>query len=243
METYLHRYQDGEYEAVWSELTALGNAIRLDEGLFLDAQAVAAETMQRVQRNVVTLLTQLQNSGYVFKPFSKKYRQPSKKVSAYIARIERRVGPLPLSIAAFMSIVGSVNLIGYFPGLDENGKEWGRELCPDPLVFEYPQSFFRWSVQAWAEDVAEFGKEEAGTFQLEFAPDEYHKDNISGGPPYSIKLPNGGMDALVENEWHHTMFVPYLRECFRWGGFPGLSRMQHPPIELLHDLRKNLVPF
>jgi hypothetical protein len=58
------------------------------------------------------------------------------------------------------------------------------------------------------------------------APDEYHKDNVSGGAPDEIHLPNSAMDAELENEWHETSFVEYLRVCFKWGGFPGFERVK-----------------
>jgi hypothetical protein len=85
------------------------------------------------------------------------------------------------------------------------------------------------------------------------APDVYHKDNVSGGTPYAIELPNPGADALVFGEWHHLRFVPYLRiAILDWGGFPGLShacspdqwRAKHPaPPAWLGDLTHDLVAF
>jgi hypothetical protein len=63
------------------------------------------------------------------------------------------------------------------------------------------------------------------TFLCPIAPDVLHKDNVSGGLPYSIKLPNAGADALLCNEWHNVGFIPYLRiAILDWGGFPGLSQ-------------------
>lgn len=243
MMEYLQRYKNGEYEAVWSELIALGADIRTNEIVYQDAQAVAVETMQRVQQNVVELLAQLRKMKYVFTTRRKKYSPPAKNVEEYIEHIEDIAGFVPLSIKSFMSIVGSVNLTGYFPELDEHGNEWGEEILPDPLVFEYPLKYFRSTFNSWSLDVSEFGIEEIGEFLLEFAPDEYHKENISGGAPYSIKLPNSGIDTFVENEWHKTAFVEYLRDCFHWGGFPGLCRASHPPYEQIRMLTQRLIPF
>jgi hypothetical protein len=60
-------------------------------------------------------------------------------------------------------------------------------------------------------------------FSLAFAPDVYHKVNVSGGTPYAIILPNAGADALIEIYGKQSYFVDYLRECFKWGGFPGFG--------------------
>jgi hypothetical protein len=36
----------------------------------------------------------------------------------------------------------------------------------------------------------------AGPFVLPLAPDRLHKDNVSGGPPYGIIVPDGCADRL-----------------------------------------------
>ena len=47
---YLERYLAGEYEQVWSELQALGPAVR-QKPYLAEARKVATETMRRVRRN------------------------------------------------------------------------------------------------------------------------------------------------------------------------------------------------
>lgn len=102
MATYLDRYLAGEYNAVWSELTALGPAIR-DEPLFADAQAVAHETMARARMNVETLIQRLTALGYHFisdalgeppTPFL----SPTQASLAEMRDLERTYGNLPLSV-------------------------------------------------------------------------------------------------------------------------------------------------
>jgi hypothetical protein len=57
-------------------------------------------------------------------------------------------------------------------------------------------------------------------FVLPVSPDMIHKDNVSGGPPYGIILPDGCADGLFVGET--TMpFVSYLNWVFRNGGSPG----------------------
>jgi hypothetical protein len=63
--TYLERYLAGEYEQVWAELVALGEAVR-DEPLHSDALAVARETMRRVRQNLEMLIPRLVTMGYQF---------------------------------------------------------------------------------------------------------------------------------------------------------------------------------
>lgn len=63
--TYLERYLAGEYEQVWDELQALGDAVR-EEPLHGDPLAVARETMRRVRKNLEMLIPRLVAVGYQF---------------------------------------------------------------------------------------------------------------------------------------------------------------------------------
>ena len=62
---YYDRYQRGERIEVWSDLIALGDAVR-QEPVYSDAVAVARETMTRARENVETLITRLDGIGYEF---------------------------------------------------------------------------------------------------------------------------------------------------------------------------------
>jgi len=63
--SYYDRYQRGERIQVWSDLIALGEAVR-QEPVYSDAVAVARETMARARQNVETLITRLDGIGYEF---------------------------------------------------------------------------------------------------------------------------------------------------------------------------------
>lgn len=65
MATFLERYLAGEHEAVWNELTALGDRA-LQPGILPDARAVARETTSRALRNLHTLASRLEALGYRF---------------------------------------------------------------------------------------------------------------------------------------------------------------------------------
>jgi hypothetical protein len=54
---------------------------------------------------------------------------------------------------------------------------------------------------------------------LPLAPDKFHKQNVSGGGPYGVVLPDACVDGLFS--WETTMpFVSYLNWAFSEGGFP-----------------------
>jgi len=92
--------------------------------------------------------------------------------------------------------------------------DWPEELTgayPDPLLV-IP------SCEILAYDEENRYRE---AYRLCIAPDEYGKEDVSGGAPYTIVLPNPAIDAPLDNEGHETTFVDYLRIYFRWGTFPG----------------------
>ena len=123
--------------------------------------------------------------------------------------MERRVGPLPLSLCAWYEIVGSVDFTGSHP-------DWPEDLTggyPDPLFISPAGYALEYDEENWYRE----------EYRLNIAPDAYHKEDVSGGPPYTIRVPDTAMDAPLVDESHETTFVDYLRICFRWGGFPGWS--------------------
>lgn len=220
---YLERYQNGEYEQVWQELQDLGAGIR-NEPYYTQAKDVAKETMRRVRRNCERIILRLQGFGYVFGTYPDGTRRsfpvkpltlPSARMQADIDELESEAGPLPLSLVAFWQEVGSVDLVGMRPS-------WPTGL--DPLVVDPPEGPLS-DLYDKGEDVF-----------VALAPDDLHKDNISGGDPYGLELPNPSADFILMYERHDLFFVPYLRlAILHWGGFPGLEGrgMQFEPLEKL----------
>jgi hypothetical protein len=248
--TFLERYKSGQLAAVWDELAALGEAVR-DPAILADAMSVAHLTMERVATNIERLIARLASHGYEFgiRSDGTSYplaalTKPNAEFRASIAELERSAGTIPLSLRGFWDVAGSVSLIGR---LRDGWPDYS-----DPLVVEGPMAgladFREWHADL---DVHETAMREG--FFCPIAPDFLHKDNVSGGTPYAIALPNPGADALVVGEWHDVRFVPYLRiAILDWGGFPGLShtnpqdqwRAKHPaPPEWLADLKHDLVEF
>jgi hypothetical protein len=233
--SFLDRYRAGEHTQVWNELQSLGAAVRQEPHLS-DARAVAAETMQRVRRNCERIIAKLNKAGYRFDIYpdgSKRHHAPaalvppSKSTPKDIAELEQEVGAVPLSLVAFWQEVGSVDLVGRYPS-GINGL--------DPLVVDPPEGPLS-EVGMW-----EGEDDNEGNFSG-LAPDDLHKDNVSGGDPYGIILPNASADFLFLNERHNLHFVPYLQlAILKWGGFPGLDGSA-TRFDLLEMLRVDLEPF
>ena len=232
---YLERYRQGEHEQVWRDLQALGPAVRR-EPHYTQAREVAAETMRRVRRNCERLISRLGALGYVFDTFpdgshrhypAEPLTPPSDAMRADCAEVEAEAGPLPLSLVAFWQEVGAVDWVGMHPA-------WPDGL--DPLVVDPPEGALS-SLFGYEEEEGE-----AGRF-VDLAPDDLHKDNVSGGNPYGMRLPDPLADFMFLYEPHGLLFVPYLRlAILHWGGFPGLDG-QGVQFEPLSGLVAGLEPF
>ena len=238
---FLERYLSGEYVPVWDELQALGPAVRL-EPHYSQAREVVAETMRRVRRNCERLVPRLRALGYVFGTYPDGtggyYTQgplvpPSEKTLADLAELKERAGPLPLSLAAFWQEVGTVDWVGRHPS-------WPDGL--DPLVVYEPEGAIS-DLDNWEELLEEGEVDASEPFTAGLAPDDLHKDNISGGDPYSVALPDPSADFVLLYERHGLLFVPYLRlALLRWGGLPGLDGRDER-FEPLGGLVAGLEPF
>jgi hypothetical protein len=238
MGSLLRRYEAGAYEQVWDELVTYGAVVR-EEPLLSEALAVARETMRRVRANIEVLLQRLDAAGYVFADAPvPRWEGPCADALAQIHALEALVGPIPLSIRACYEMIGTVNFMGHHPALEPRADDrW--DALPDPLVIFPLHSVIadcreRMEDPEWDHDVP---------LDLPLAPDILHKANISGGGPYGVYVPDAAADAPLQKEWHATSFVNYLRLCVRWGGFPGLERYAHPPMELLQHLTDGLLPL
>lgn len=229
---FIERYKNGEFEQVWNDLQSLGSSVR-DEEYFSQAQMVAAETMVRVRRNCETLIQRLREMDYMFDRYPDGSRRsfsqpplspPSDQTHSDIAELEAQAGPLPISLVSFWNEVGSVDLVGMHAG-------WPEGL--DPLVVDPPEGALAMLFDSIAED-------DGASLFAGLAPDDLHKDNVSGGDPYGVELPNPSIDFIFQNERHGIHFVSYLRlAILDWGGFPGFDgeTIQFDPLgELIHGL-------
>jgi hypothetical protein len=116
MPNYLERYLRGECEEVWAELRALGGRIR-ELPLYDEAQGVVRETMKRVRCNIELLVPRLTALGYRFAYPDRVFVPADEQTHQLAADVERRAGPLPLSLRGWCEVVGEVNLMGAHPKL------------------------------------------------------------------------------------------------------------------------------
>lgn len=231
----------GQRDRVWHELRCLGDRVR-DPEHAEGAEAVVREAMKRVRANVETIIGRLRESGYRFgDPWSQggasvPLALPDAHTPVFVAALEKRFGPLPLTVRAFIEIVGDVNLMGTHPS-------WPTELISDPLVVEFEckswpgSSADRTSMLAYFEDEHDSWSEDEGLsdapFCLDVAPDALIKANLSGGQPYGVLVPDASVDAMFRFDGGVILpFVEYLSLAFRHGGFVGFWRHDHGAVVL-----------
>lgn len=248
MITYLERYR--EYAAagyentrVWAELMSLGADIR-EEPFYSEANSVAWETMARARQNIETLIDRLHSLDYRFLEPEECWMPPDQDSIATLESFEARYGPLPLSVRMWYEVVGPVDFMGSHPTLsyfDPPTRQSSPPFYSDPLVIhpikDPPLPFYADMV------FDDTGQEITGPPHcIWLAPDAIQKANMSGGGPTMIMIPNPAMDApLISEQWDGVLFVNYLRECFRWGGFPGLKDSLDLPEQELDFLTKDLL--
>lgn len=207
---YLARYRNGEHREVTAELTRL--APRSGAAL-AQARAVAELAMAQVAHNCGLIAARLAAHGYAWSIWCDPdddggASQPLVASSAAAReRARRRIGALPLTLECFWSEVGGVAFTGThprFPGL------------LDPLVVCPAEDLL--------DQLDDSEPEADGLLHLPLSPDLYHKDNISGGPAYSVALPQAGFDFVLLDEARETWFLDYLRDVIlRRGGFAALD--------------------
>ena len=241
MGSLLTRYKAGEIDTVWTELRKMDDSVWDDALILEDAQQIAHIAMTRVRQNIETIVERLTSFGYVFDDTDTVHESPSDDLVKMITLMEAAFGELPIVLKAWFEVVGCVNFNGYLPINGGDRFSWTHNQYPDPLVFEYWLDYFQDEYALLKREEAESG--ETKPFPMYVAPDDIHKENISGGPPYTILLPNRTIDPPVENMWFEATMIQYLQRCMKWGGFPGLSRYDFPPMNVIERLKADLVMF
>ncbi|HET7459137.1 MAG TPA: hypothetical protein VFJ74_15920 [Gemmatimonadaceae bacterium] len=121
-----------------------------------------------------------------------------------------------------------------------------RDLVSDPLVVWAPEDDDITELRELGDPNAPEARDDegwTGRYRIEIAPDALHKANVSGGDPYAVAFPDPAADAPVlglDAPYARTV-VGYLRECFRWGGFPGLATEPDQPDTELARLTEGLL--
>lgn len=236
------RYRDGEHDQVWRELRDLGDRVR-EPRYASAAQAVCDEWARRVRINLERIVDRLDAQGYRFhenddaQAPTVPFLPPSADAAAHVRWLDETFGTVPMTVSSWVRLVGDVWLVGTHP-------QWPGASAADPLVLEvegtrYPgqdmRAFLADELEMWQEG----GDDEP--FQLPVAPDALHKDNVSGGPPYGIVLPDAAADGRIVTT-DEMFLVDYIRLVLDRGGFPGCSD-EDARGSVIASLRADLLPL
>jgi hypothetical protein len=228
------RYEAGEHLQVWREIRGAGDAF-CDKKELGRAREVAFATMRRARANLWVLHERLLAIGYPM-PERQRWLNRDDEPVPLLKKLAR-VGPVPPALEACFTVIGGVS----FLPTDCESKpmlDLGVEIL-DPLVV-WPAKVVKDDYEEWYKlaSVAR-GREE---LRLHLSPDNLHKAEISGGPAYSVTLPDGSADPLVH--WTDMSLVRYLRfAILERGGFPGLTLNEHGAQTLIAQLTESLQPF
>jgi hypothetical protein len=177
----LERYLHGDTVKVYEEIERMGQEA-FEGSSFREIKAVLNETMTRVAYNLDVIHSALVSEKYCFKKkprydFEFPLLKPRWGAQLHIHRLKRTVrkfGNVPLSLKMFYTIVGSCNFAWDYDSNDKIPWEGADPIQISPIT----------DLLAEAKQI-ELDDEPVG---LPASADYYHKDNISGGPPYSVEL-------------------------------------------------------
>jgi uncharacterized protein (TIGR02996 family) len=251
-----HHYL-GNRQLAWDLIVAAGDKVR-EAPLCQQAIEISWETMHRVRRNLDVIVNRLDQLGYLFASPNQVHVPPADDVVAKLDEIERRLqGPLPLSLRAFWEIVGSVDFCqsqeqivhDWFDQPENEIQQLGDD---DPVYVESLQTLLDGltkNQRSW------FVSKREGRFYFQFAPDCFHKANVSGGENYHVYLPEASADFRIigdvapeiREDMAGDYFVHYLRRSILGGGFRGRLDVETfrwlPRRAILESVVKDLEEF
>ena len=225
----MERYEAGRKHEVWSELRQLGGRVWEPEHreIAWEICSAACEIQAENLRRAVEIM---RRHGYEFAtPGPGTTRTPhdpivppGRDTPAFVDWLEDKFGPIGMLGRAFVQLIGDVNLNGILPA-------WGDEFAlVDPFMFEVEAKAYGDDVRRALLDEYELYAEDdnEAEFGIAFAPDDYHKANISGAGPYLLRRPAEGVDSAVEIGGSEMGLVDYLNRNLAAGFFPGLDRSE-----------------
>ena len=229
--TLYDKYISGQTEQVYQDIYALGQDAFLPDNL-PDIERVLTETFNRVAYNLDIIYAELKNINYNFKTefeynSERPFIRPLTDTEELLTKLDNAAKPfgfVPLSIKSFYRIVGSCNFVW-----DYDTNENIIWQCSDPIQISSLDDLVSYVAdEYWATDMKERLADYSEFPFLDVAADYLHKDNISGGPPYSIQITKEpSIDSLFLNEPHNTTFIDYLRTCFENCGFPRITEPKY----------------
>ena len=206
MMKFIERYLSGEDgSSVYDDIYVLAEETFSKEH-FDDVHAVLTETFNRIAFNLQIIYQELNHINYVFKTefdsnSDKPLLSPLLNTDKLIAELDEAVsdfGKVPLSLKLFYKIVGTCNFAWDYETQSEllwDGADPIQISSLDDLVAYVSTDDWK----EYMEETLEYDGDEIPA--LELAADYLHKDNISGGPAYSLQITeNESIDGLFLNE-------------------------------------------
>ena len=229
--TLYERYLNGETEKVYEDIHKLGKNAFLPDTI-VDIEKVLTETFERVAFNLDIIYKELVEMNYLFKTdvqfnFERPLIKPLPQTDQLLSELNEIVKPfgfVPTSLKLFYKIVGACNF-----EWDYNTNEDFIWECADPIQIISLDDLISYIAEEDNQEIFHESYEEDGFIHLELSSDYLHKDNISGGMPYSLQITQEpSIDSNFLYEEHHTTFINYLRICFDNCGF---SRITNPEYD------------
>ncbi|QLC66983.1 hypothetical protein LPB248_11950 [Flavobacterium sp. LPB0248] len=228
--TFYQRYLNGETKEVYEDIYKLGSDAFLPN-IFSDIEKVMTETFERTAYNLNIIYKELVNINYLFKTefqfnFERPLVNPLPKTDSLLKELDESVksfGFVPLSLKMFYKIVGACNF-----GWDYDKNEDFIWEYADPIQVISLDDLISIVTDKYALETFQDYYEDDGFVSLELSADYLHKDNVSGGSPYSLQITNRpSIDSLFLNEEHNTTFINYLRICFENCGFTRITNPKY----------------
>lgn len=224
--TLYDRYINNETEQVYQDIYALGQDAFLPNN-FPDIEKVLTETFNRISYNLEIIYSELLKIDYQFKTefnfnFEKPLHKPLSNTEKLLQKLDKSVqdfGYVPLSLKYFYKIVGGVNFCWDY----ETNENLMWEMADPIQIASLDDLVNEVSDEDWKENMQDYLSDfENGVAFLELSADDLHKDNISGGSPYSLQITKEpSIDANFENEPNNTTLINYFRLVFDYCGFMG----------------------
>lgn len=227
--TLYNRYINGQTKEVYREIYAMGANAFLPENL-QEIEKVLTETFQRVAYNLDIIYTELKAINYLFKiepayNFERPLHKPLPDTDILLLQLDKAVQPfgfVPLSMKFFYKIVGGVNFVWDY----ETNEDFMWNMADPIQIASLDAVVEAVNDEYWQEDIQQYvADENFGKAFIDLAADDLHKDNVSGGQAYAIEITKKpSIDSSFMNEPNDTSFINYLRICFEYCGFPGITR-------------------
>jgi len=204
------------------------------------------QVMRRVRKNIETIIANLSQDEYQFAFPENVLVPPDPNLFEWIGEYENKGIYIPLSLQAWLSEIGCVNLMGSHPKWEkpayifEDGPRTNDVWYTDPLVVFLTNDYVDYLYEEWKYHVEEKGLNEYGPFRLDIAPDHIHKANISGGLPFQVLADTPAVDAFLINERHCTSFLNYVRIAIARAGFPGFDYINDAQTGIVSKIQKQL---